>query len=143
MAAKSLTGACLCQKITYRIDLPADTPTPKVAICHCNGCKRNSGSAFSTNVIIPKPTFTYTAGSPKVYVDTTGESGNAVQKHFCGDCGTPLNAQPDGKGVVVVKAGTLDEEPRGELELAIEIFCKRREAWVDQIGSVPKTDGMM
>lgn len=30
MASKSLTGACLCGKITYRVDLPADAPSPKV-----------------------------------------------------------------------------------------------------------------
>jgi hypothetical protein len=30
MATKTLTGACLCGKITYAIDLPATEPNPKV-----------------------------------------------------------------------------------------------------------------
>ncbi|KAE8398928.1 Mss4-like protein [Aspergillus pseudonomiae] len=142
MAEKSLTGACLCGKITYRVDLPTGTPSPKVALCHCEDCKRNTGTPFSSNLLVPKPTFTYTAGTPKVYTHPSGDLGNELQRHFCGDCGSPLNTQPGGRGVVTVKTGTLDAESRGELGLALEIYCKRREPWVDQIGSVPKAEAM-
>ncbi|KAE8368098.1 Mss4-like protein [Aspergillus caelatus] len=154
MAGKSLTGACLCGKITYRVDLPTDAPFPKirpntnsylftkVALCHCEDCKRNTGAPFSSNLIVPKPTLTYTAGTPKVYAHPSGDLGNELQRHFCGDCGSPLITQPGGRGTVTVKTGTLDAESRGDLGLALEIFCKRREPWVDQIGSVPKTEAM-
>lgn len=30
MAKTTLTGACLCQAITYRMELPENEPTPKV-----------------------------------------------------------------------------------------------------------------
>ncbi|KAF7630681.1 hypothetical protein AFLA_011302 [Aspergillus flavus NRRL3357] len=147
MASKSLTGACLCGKITYRVDLPADAPSPKlfitkVALCHCEDCKRNTGAPFSSNLIVPKPALTYTAGTPKIYAHPSGSLGNELQRHFCGDCGSPLNTQPGGRGTVTVKTGTLDAESRGDLGLALEIFCKRREQWVDQIGSVPKIEAM-
>ncbi|GAB1209459.1 hypothetical protein APSETT445_008235 [Aspergillus pseudonomiae] len=113
-----------------------------VALCHCEDCKRNTGTPFSSNLLVPKPTFTYTAGTPKVYTHPSGDLGNELQRHFCGDCGSPLNTQPGGRGVVTVKTGTLDAESRGELGLALEIYCKRREPWVDQIGSVPKAEAM-
>ncbi|GMF86220.1 unnamed protein product [Aspergillus oryzae] len=135
MASKSLTGACLCGKITYRVDLPADAPSPK-------DCKRNTGAPFSSNLIVPKPALTYTAGTPKIYAHPSGSLGNELQRHFCGNCGSPLNTQPGGRGTVTVKTGTLDAESRGDLGLALEIFCKRREQWVDQIGSVPKIEAM-
>ena len=32
MAQKKLTGRCLCEKITYQVDLPASEPDPKVSI---------------------------------------------------------------------------------------------------------------
>ncbi|KAE8155298.1 Mss4-like protein [Aspergillus avenaceus] len=136
MATSTLTGGCLCNKITYQIE----NATPKIAICHCNTCKRHTGSGFSTNMIVPKPFFKYTSGTPKIFLDTSGDSGQEVPKHFCGDCGTALNVQPNDKPIIVVRAGTINE--RDELDLAMEIFHQRKDKFVDQIGQVPALPGM-
>jgi hypothetical protein len=42
------TGRCLCGGITYEItgDLIA------TAVCHCDHCQRQSGGAFSVNLIV-------------------------------------------------------------------------------------------
>jgi hypothetical protein len=80
--------------------------------------------------MVPKATFTFTAGTPKLYLDSTSsDSGQAIQRHFCGDCGSPLTAQGTVQHLIVIKAGTLDEESRGQLDLAVEIFSKRKDKW--------------
>ena len=63
-----ITGACLCGKTTVSLESahedqvsPVDRlssesvnrPFLEQIICHCNDCKRTSGSAFSTNVLAP------------------------------------------------------------------------------------------
>ncbi|KAB8067123.1 Mss4-like protein [Aspergillus leporis] len=171
MTDKTFRGSCSCQKISYQVDLPTGAPAPKapvlisspnppqqrgtpeiesklvdlsmkIAVCHCNNCKRTTGSAFSSNFIVPKSTFTYTAGTPKVYRDS-GDTGTEIQMHFCGDCGTTVTSQTPGKENVVIKAGTLDEESRRHLDLGVEIYGKRKDQWVRQLGSVPITEGML
>ncbi|KKK25241.1 hypothetical protein ARAM_003180 [Aspergillus rambellii] len=135
MAQKTLTGACLCGKITYTIDLPATELNPKVIICHCTSCKRYTGSGFSTNIIVPKSSLRYTSGIPKVFLDPTPDRGGECPRHFCGDCGSHFTSSPqDTPEMYAVKSGTLDEEHRKACgELALEIYCKRRDIWVDSM----------
>ncbi|KAL2859529.1 Mss4-like protein [Aspergillus pseudodeflectus] len=134
MATKTLTGACLCGKITYAIDLPATEPNPKVVLCHCTSCKRYSGGGFSTNIMIPRESFRYTSGTPKVFLDPSTDSGNLLPREICGDCGCHFtSAMPDWP-VVALKWGTLDEEHRAGTELLGEIYCKRKDAWLESLG---------
>jgi hypothetical protein len=54
-------------------------------------------------------------GETMVYVDK-GDSGQQVYRHFCGHCGSPILAKTAlAPGKVVVKAGTLDSQPKTEI----------------------------
>ncbi|PKX89340.1 GFA family protein [Aspergillus novofumigatus IBT 16806] len=133
MSQKSYTGTCLCNAVTYRIDLP-DSTTPKVILCHCINCKRYTGSGFSANIAVPKTSLHWTKGQPKLYVDKS-ERGTGVPRMFCGDCGTPFTSVPSGQDeVIIIKTGTLDDPYRDECgELAMEIWCVRKDKWVEQM----------
>ena len=51
-------GGCRCGAVRFRISAP-----PLVsAVCHCRGCQRMSGSAFSTTLIVPEGGFSVTEG---------------------------------------------------------------------------------
>ncbi|KAL4894900.1 Mss4-like protein [Aspergillus ambiguus] len=134
MGDQTLSGACLCRNIAYSIDLPASEPTPKVVLCHCTSCKRYTGSGFSSNIIVPFSALKYTAGTPKLYFDPS-DRGPKVRREFCGDCGTPLSSQPaDTPHIIIMKSGTLDDEHREKCgKLGMEIFCGRKDRWVDEI----------
>ncbi|KAL4804716.1 Mss4-like protein [Aspergillus unguis] len=134
MASNTLNGACLCGTITYKIDIPASEPTPKIAICHCTSCKKYTGGPFSTNLIIPQSWITYTSGKPKVMSDKSTDSGNPLPREFCGDCGCHFTSSPDAAPWTALKWGTLDEESRKKTsELGGEIYCKRKDGWVDEL----------
>ena len=45
-----ISGSCLCGAIKYTCVGPA----VMTAMCHCTNCQKQSGSAFSINVIVPK-----------------------------------------------------------------------------------------
>ncbi|RDW68932.1 GFA family protein [Aspergillus mulundensis] len=141
MSTKTLNGACLCGKITYAIDLPASSPTPKVlplpTFPTCPAplrydCKKYTGGPFSTNIIINPSQLRYTSGHPKTFTDNSTDSGNPLPRIFCPDCGCHFTSSPEGADWAALKWGTLDEESRRVTgELAGEIYCKRRDGWVD------------
>ncbi len=124
------TGGCLCGAIRYEI-----TREPAMqAVCHCRHCQKQAGSAFSTIVGVPEDGVRLTQGAPKSYIDH-GESGKAVERQFCADCGSPLFSKVAvAPGLTFVKAGTLDD-PAGFTPSA-HIWTKSKQNWVDT-GAVP------
>ena len=120
------TGRCLCGDITYELtgDLIA------TAVCHCEHCQRQSGGAFSVNLVAHESQLQVT-GTLSTYEDT-GEHGDAVHvlRRFCGSCGSPIVSslmQPE--GVIAVKAGTLDDT--SAVQPTVEAWCVDRQPWVD------------
>jgi hypothetical protein len=116
-------GGCLCGAVRYRA---VGTPL-SVAICHCVNCQRNTGSAFSVNVIFPKEALTM-EGSPAIYEDK-GDTGNIVRRVFCGKCGTPLESQSvfSTPGYAVLKSGTFDDPT--DFIPDSEVYCVSAMPW--------------
>ncbi|KAL1310603.1 hypothetical protein AAFC00_000878 [Neodothiora populina] len=131
-------GSCLCGKVTISYD--AD-PAMK-ALCHCVDCRKMTGSAYSTNVVVPSETFKVT-GSPKVFTKVA-DSGNKAHSYFCGDCGCPLYRDSESfKGLLIVKAGCLDGE--GALDAAspgAEMYAPERVSWQPEISGVQQLKAM-
>src|SRR4030095_16347895 len=99
-----ISGGCLCGKVRYE----TGAAPVRTGVCHCRNCQKQAGSAFSINVAVPKQALSI-KGTLKTYADK-GDSGKAVNRRFCPDCGSPIiseaEALPD---VVIIKAGTLDD----------------------------------
>ncbi len=66
--------------VRYRSDAE---PVMQV-VCHCETCRKNSGSAFSMNVAVPQDRLRIRSGSPRRYEDHSGASGKAFYRFFCG-----------------------------------------------------------
>lgn len=100
-----LTGACQCRKVRYEIRQEPLT----VYACHCTECQRQSGSAFSLSMIVPREAVAVVAGEPKEWMRRT-DSGRMVSCLFCGDCGTRLYHNPVANpAITIVKPGNLDD----------------------------------
>ena len=82
----TIEGGCLCGAVRYRSDAE---PVMQV-VCHCETCRKNSGSAFSMNVAVPQDRLRIESGSPRRYEDHSGASGEAFYRFFCGDCGSHI-----------------------------------------------------
>jgi len=119
-----LNGGCLCGSIRYSCDAePLAT-----AICHCPYCQKQTSSAFSVVVAVPK-------GSLKIEGDTLktfehpGDTGQPVQRNFCGNCGSPIMSYcAVWPAMEFIKAGTLDET--SWLNPTMEIWCQTAQPWV-------------
>ena len=125
------TGGCLCGAIRYRIDAPLNS----VSACHCTHCRRISGAGSSHNALVPTSAVTFTAGKTKVYKDTA-DSGNALFRNFCGDCGSSLFSQREKTPeTTVLKVGTLDDA--SGLSLAMNIWTDSALPWMHIDPAVP------
>ncbi len=120
----AISGSCLCGAIRYTCTAPA----VMVAACHCTHCQKQSGSAFSVNVAIPKGSLQFTAGEPRRYEDR-GTSGLPVYRHFCGDCGSPLFSDVVATPQLDwLKAGTLDDT--SWVKPGANLWCESAQRWV-------------
>ena len=101
----SLTGGCLCGAVRYEY---AGAPGP-AAYCHCEDCRKCTGSAFNVGMRVEAASFRVVAGRARGFTKSA-DSGNRLTRHFCQDCGSPLyTSSPVHAEFVYVKAGSLDD----------------------------------
>ena len=81
----SVPGKCLCGAIEVSLSEAPD----QIIACHCTSCQRATGGAASYNIIKPDESAKLTKGSTKAFHETA-DSGNSLERHFCGDCGSPI-----------------------------------------------------
>jgi hypothetical protein len=130
----ALEGGCMCGAVRYRISAPPIA----MGLCHCNRCRPQSGSAFSTIIIIKRSTFEL-EGETMVFEDV-GSSGQRVGRRSCARCGSPLTTEPDvAPDVMFVKAGGIDNNEW--FKPAMELFVTRRRPWVAPVPGAAQFDG--
>jgi hypothetical protein len=105
IATKESSGGCLCGAVRYRL-----TNVPRVHYCHCDMCRRATGSAFAVLAWISINHLFWTSGRPKYR-----RSSPLAERGFCAECGTPLTLAYDAdQGELALHAGTLDAPDRHE-----------------------------
>ena len=101
----SHSGGCLCGAVQYEIagELPA------IQVCHCQDCRKASGSAFATNIPVKRDNFTVVRGAEELgaFPSVTRPGKSRV---FCQRCGSQLYSQRDDSDEVRVRAGTVNED---------------------------------
>ena len=94
----------------------------RISLCHCNSCKRRSGSAFAVQATYPDDAVV-TIGQPSVY-ERINDEGRWARFSFCPTCGTTLwfriELRPDMVSIPVGCFGTPDFPPP-----AFEVFGQR------------------
>jgi hypothetical protein len=99
----SIDGGCLCGSVHYSSRMAPLT----TAVCHCTDCQKQSGSAFSINLLLPAESFVVVGDTLASY-EKAGGSGHPVRRFFCNACGSALYAEVAVMpGVLAIKAGTL------------------------------------
>lgn len=104
-------------------------------LCHCNDCRKISGSSYSVNFLVPEAAFRVTAGTPKVF-SKVADSGNTIASYICSDCGSMMWRESPNSGTnKVLKAGTLDDSDKiiSSAVFDAEIFTRSRIEWVQPI----------
>ncbi|MGZ6017797.1 MAG: GFA family protein [Phenylobacterium sp.] len=113
-----LTGGCNCGKVRYQLE---GEPL-RVGLCHCESCRKESGSAFSYFGIWPKAAATLSGELACFRTRAGGE-------RFCPTCGSSLFNWTEDSDEIEIKLGALDDPPSG-LAPAYELWTFRREPWL-------------
>ncbi len=113
-------GGCLCDVIRYEV---RGEPV-RILNCHCDDCRRTTGSSFGTYVFINESDLTILQGTPKSF-EHPNDSGVTMTKQFCGICGTQLFAKGSrAGGIIHVKVGTIDDA--SFVRPAMDIFVSKK-----------------
>jgi hypothetical protein len=119
---KAITGRCLCGAIQY-----SSTGEPMMmGHCHCEDCRRSSGSGHSSHLAVPESGVSMT-GVPKGYA-RPADSGHMVTRYFCSACGSALYSTNDAMpGMMFIRASSLDD-----LEVfkpQMHVYASRAASW--------------
>jgi hypothetical protein len=111
-------GGCRCGQTRFIVSAP---PFLTMA-CHCTGCQRMTGSAFSLSAAIPSKGFAITKGEPVI-----GGLHGATRHFFCPHCMSWMFTRPEGFDFVNLRATMLDD-PSGFLPF-IETYTSEKLPW--------------
>lgn len=124
------TGKCLCGKVRFAID----KVLTDVSICHCEMCRRWSGSPL---MAIHNESPVTIDGAELI---TWFESSDWAERGFCRHCGSNLFYRLKGEvPQYIVCAGALDD--LSALELKSEIFIDEKPAFYGFSGAQPRLTG--
>jgi hypothetical protein len=126
-------GSCLCGKIRYQIGGTMEV----FQYCHCSRCRKFTGSAFAANVFVAPGDFRWVDGQQLVG-RYDPEHTRYFATAFCKNCGSSLPWLSKSGRVVVVPAGTLDEDPG--IRPDKNIYCASRAEWYTSVESLPQHD---
>ena len=118
-----IVGGCLCGNVRY-----TSTANPlSVMVCHCKNCQKQTSTAFSLIVALPKGALAI-EGELSAYRDV-GTSGQAVVRRFCGACGSAIMTDAAAYPTMeFLKAGTLDDT--SWLKPDTQFWCDSAQGWL-------------
>ena len=99
------TGSCLCGSVNYK----SNTNPLVIQNCHCDQCRKATGSVYLTNLFIKEENFEIT-GEVNNYTHLS-DAGNNMTKYFCPNCGSQVFGKNSGRpGIITIRAGTVNEK---------------------------------
>jgi hypothetical protein len=123
-------GQCLCGAVTIAVK---GTPV-RMAQCHCDDCRRATGTGHVSNAIFNEPDVTIT-GETKSFT-VTADSGNAYTRFFCPTCGGRAYGTHTGRpGHVIVHVGMLDDS--SWFDPQVVLYTRSRPPWDMTTEAVP------
>lgn len=125
-----MKGACHCGAVAYAYT----GRVLRFSNCHCDDCRRISGSPFSSALVLESAGFSITRGRDEL---TEYQSSPGKYRCFCRKCGSPVYARMDYKPeIVIIRAGTVDEG----LDLApqMHIWVNNKAPWFHILDDLPR-----
>jgi hypothetical protein len=133
---KMITGSCLCGGVRFEV-VRAVGP---FELCHCNRCRKASGSAFAAMVGVQTSDFRFVDGRGLIstYEAPLLEAPPRYCTSFCRRCGSPVPNPDPAAEWFEVPAGLLDGDPG--LRPDKHIFIELNAPWHEITDALPKFD---
>lgn len=120
-----MQGKCLCGEVGFAVS----GDLPNIYQCHCSLCRKATGSASNSALIVSSEHFQWVHGHERItsYVKETG-----YRTDFCSKCGSPLPNPIKGGTQYWIPAGLLDDETN--IEIAAHLHVGSKASW-DEVAS--------
>lgn len=118
----NFAGSCLCGTVKFEIDA---TPQ-RFYFCHCQQCRKLTGSAHASNILLEPAPIRWIQGGDSVHRYDAPE-GREFTHVFCRHCGSGLPFLNVSGKTLFIPAGTIDSAL--ELEVTRNIFWNEAPAW--------------
>ena len=134
MNTTDLKGSCLCGRVKYALSAPLQS----FYFCHCEQCRKITGSAFAANILAEPTEVRWLAGID--YVKRFDYPGpRSFTKVFCAECGSGLPFLNESGTTLIIPAGSLDCDP--QIRPGNNIFWGDKSVWYEAGIDAPKCDG--
>jgi len=101
--------------------------------CHCSRCRKFTGSAHASSIIIDPPNLEWLSGEEHVGRFELPEAKHYATS-FCKHCGSSLPWLIQSGKAVIVPAGTLDDDPQARP--IHNVYYADRAPWYEDAGSL-------
>ena len=118
-----LRGGCQCGSVRYEITKQPLT----LYVCHCTTCQQQSASAFGMSMLVERDGFRLTQGTVASFLIPTAAKSTKRGLH-CGQCGTRIANDTEGRPALSLKAGSLDD--RSTLKPVGHVWTRSAQSWV-------------
>jgi hypothetical protein len=130
-----IRGSCLCGAVTFEID----KATGPVELCHCNRCRKVSGSSALASIGVRTDDYRFLTGREfvRTYDAPILYEAPAYRSMFCSVCGCPVPPPDVEPGHhFEIAAGLFDEDPGVTADR--HIFVELTPAWDDTRDNHPR-----
>ncbi len=121
-------GRCLCGAVSFEYQGPENW----VGHCHCESCRRNTSSPYTTYIGVPRTAFRFTGIEPSVY-----DSSPGVRRLFCSRCGAPVAFDAD-RYPDEIHFYLASLEDASGLEPQFHVFTGEKVPWIELGDDLPK-----
>lgn len=103
---RTIEGGCLCARLRYKIDFPADHDfAASSGTCQCTQCRKNLSSLFMVSHSVATSGFRWTTDTSTL---KEFRASSRATRPFCSECGSVMYYKPDGEDYLCVAVGTVD-----------------------------------
>jgi hypothetical protein len=124
-------GSCLCGDVAFELS----GKPQRMVNCHCSRCRRGRSAAHATNAAWPLDAFRWVRGETQV-ADFKLPDARYFATAFCRRCGSGVPRTSTDLGVVIVPAGSLDDDPGARASEHIHVGSKA--SWYEISDSLPQ-----
>jgi hypothetical protein len=103
--------------------------------CHCNSCRRNTASPFTSYFGVSHANYAWTGEKPASFTSSPG-----VTRYFCAECGTPMAYYSDRwDHETHFYIASLDDP--AAIEPQFHVFWREKLPWINIVDDLPKYPG--
>ncbi|WP_150466411.1 GFA family protein [Francisella sp. SYW-9] len=124
----SVKGSCLCGSVSFELDGDFES----FFLCHCSYCRKDTGSAHAANLFSKNANLKWNSGQELVKNFKLPSTRHT--KSFCKECGSAVPIEVVDLGLVVVPAGSLDDDIT--IKPTAHIFTASRAKWEENLAEV-------